>query len=622
MKKFNTFALSIVFLSIFVLAGCKSEKSNDAATSLLLLIDRYTEVGPRSDSYSSATGYQYFIKDPYQEQLNGQNVSFQYTFNTGTSTKDIYFIFTNISPNASSSYPIVSDPDQNISQNIMPETGGKLKSKLVNIDKFGIRGKPEISEFNRNPYAFLDKINPVKILLNNIASPVGPQYDFKDSSTQAFKIDPTTSVAATCRLVRGPIDTAYGPKILNIWVADDCWHDGGTKTHKMTPAMVTALADKFLYTDNHDDDIYDWVTNIFGEEWGDYSSSPLSQEDKDKLITANNEITILLYDINNEDYSHGAILGFFWSKDNFKNTAFPYSNQRIMFYLDAVLLATPINADYNWPAEIVSTLAHEFQHMIHFYQKNVLRHYNDKGTETWIDEMCSMATEDMVSNRIGVNGPRGSQYSKADFTADLTDPYHPNVSFGRLGLYNFYNDISVTAWYSGSISYAINYAFGAYLSRNYGGAKFFHDIVYNSYTDYRAIEDALSKSADGSGETFGSILQKWAIANLLSDTNNTENGYKYNKNDTTWFTSNTNPPTVEYNVGSINLFMSKARLCNADYSVCITQTGPYIYSTMPSGTMPQASNEYYHAATLTGSHTSQTWNIKLKSTVRLTVLAK
>src|SRR3990172_7324757 len=338
MKKFKIFALITVFLSILILTGCAPKHSNDAEKSLLLFIDRYTDVAARSDSYSSATPYEYFIQPPYQEQLDGQNVSFQYTFDTGVITKNIYFIFTNISPNGSSSYPIVSDMDQNISQNIIPETGGELKSNLINSNNAGIRGKPEVSEFNRNPYAYLDKINPVKILLNNIASPSGPRYDSAgDPIAKTFYIDSSNSISAHCKYSQSFSVPSLGKtKTLNIWVADNCWVSGGTKTKLVDQTMVNELASKFLAIGNND--IYDWVTNIYGEEWG--SLPTYAQSDLISETTSNNQITILLFDIDNDNSTSGGVLGYFWSKDNFQTSRVSYSNQRIMFYLDAVLLAT------------------------------------------------------------------------------------------------------------------------------------------------------------------------------------------------------------------------------------------------------------------------------------------
>ena len=84
-------------------------------------------------------------------------------------------------------------------------------------------------------------------------------------------------------------------------------------------------------------------------------------------IAASGNITILLADIASDTYafrSNGGIVGYFYSGDTIPS--FSYSNERVMFTIDSVMLA---EADGSWdisdpwPSTVVSTLAHEFQHM-------------------------------------------------------------------------------------------------------------------------------------------------------------------------------------------------------------------------------------------------------------------
>ena len=116
---------------------------------------------------------------------------------------------------------------------------------------------------------------------------------------------------------------------MNIWVADDCWQKTGKKKRLVNQAMVDAVADKFLKT-GEDNDIYDWVTNICGEEWGD--------RDKNELIAAEQPIDILLCDIGNDDDAKGK-LGFFWRGNSYKKKRVPNSNERLLLYLDAPIYA-------------------------------------------------------------------------------------------------------------------------------------------------------------------------------------------------------------------------------------------------------------------------------------------
>ena len=59
------------------------------------------------------------------------------------------------------------------------------------------------------------------------------------------------------------------------------------------------------------------------------------------------------------------------------------------------------------PSVIIGTLAHEFQHMIHFYQKPVVR---DADSESWLNEMASEVAEDLIADKMMVSGPRGVAY--------------------------------------------------------------------------------------------------------------------------------------------------------------------------------------------------------------------
>ncbi len=214
-------------------------------------------------------------------------------------------------------------------------------------------------------------------------------------------------------------------------------------------------------------DIYDWVTAMLGPEWGAHQYTD--------LIDPNDEITIWLCDIEDDDSFDGGVVGYFWSKDNHVNVPgqqyIEYSHERVMFTIDAVMYANPAggavgwNATDYWPEEIYSTLAHEFQHMIHFYQRAVLRDAIVDG-DTWINEMASQVVEDLLADKMDVIGPRG--VTGADGTAGAQ-----NNTEGRLPLFNYLNDISLTYWPQGGgglENYSITYAFGAWLARNYGGA--------------------------------------------------------------------------------------------------------------------------------------------------------
>ena len=109
-----------------------------------------------------------------------------------------------------------------------------------------------------------------------------------------------------------------------------------------------------------DDEIYATNQEFFGSEW-----SPGVDEDPRIYIV----------------YAGGlgqSLAGYFSSADELHPDAHEYSNAHEMFL---------INSDnvYLWEEYIYGTLAHEFQHMIHWYR--------DKNEETWLNEGFSMLAE-------------------------------------------------------------------------------------------------------------------------------------------------------------------------------------------------------------------------------------
>lgn len=578
MKKQVYIWLTGLFISVFALAGCNTESGSTASS-----------VNPSASGSGT-------ILDVDKEGGNG---SFEYTHTLGSTPQDVYFIFTNTNLSDVSTVTTVSTSmveDPSLAARNMPSMSS-IPTDLTTWARehgVGLKDRPEVSEFNaRLPelkraeagdihYQF---VAPEPSLVS-----VGDPNTFMNSST-------SDTIPATVRKV-----VTDGTVTLNIWVADDSWLGGCGKHYCMTQAMVDAFADKFLQAGS-DNDIYDWVSSIYGAPWGTHTFNNLIASG------SSSEIDILFFDIDDDGNDpadsepNGGVLGFFWSKDNFLTSQYDYSNERLLFYMDSVLTAKDDSGwdiTDEWPAEMVSTLAHEFQHMIHFYQKNVT--FNS-SSETWINEMASMVAEDLTADKIGVNGPRGVAY-----TNDAAGS--PGNSDGRLPWFNNYSFHGTTSWYSGNsalINYGINYAFGAYLARNYGGSALFQDIVQRSDSGYQAITKAVT--AMGYSETFTTLLQKWGVAVLLSDLTNNASGYIYNTGS--GFSSTAN--SVSYNVGSVNLF-------NYDFN---SQSGPFLYTPSTLSGLSKhyaASNTYVKVGTAeTGTFTA---TVDMPAGVLLTVVTK
>jgi len=390
-----------------------------------------------------------------------------------------------------------------------------------------------------------------------------------EDDTETFCVDInsryqcTQEIDATARKVV-TANTKYGDKTLVIWVNDDEYPT------RVNQAMVDNLADTFLKDDDTNDDIYDWVTNVFGEEWGNTGDS--------NLISDSDYIDILIYEMDNDGYA-----GYFWPKDNYTQSEVEGSNEKIMFYINSSLYYRAGYTLEENEKEVYTTLAHEFQHMINFYQRTAL---NDLYDEVWLNEMLSETTEDLIATKIEYIGPRAVEPYNDGSAGD------PGIDKGRYPDFNKYNYYSLTTWNNSLPDYSKVSAFGTFLTRNYGGAKVLHDIMYSSNTDAKAVEDA-------TGVDFNTLLSKWSAAVILSDNEDTSiNIPRYNFGDF----KNVSYNSITYNLGSINF---------------------YNYDPQPKfkskETIDANGNLYYHLGEFEGSTTI---NVDIPQRADITIIAK
>lgn len=388
--------------------------------------------------------------------------------------------------------------------------------------------------------------------------------------------------------------TASGTHTLNVWVADDCWSADGTTlalsqpataagtspttawvppAHLVTQAMADALAAAFL-TDGTND-IYGWVTSLVGSEWP-MSGAPVYQGAT--MVTAGGNLHIFVCNLNPGSTSAGILEGYFHANNNF--VGYTGSNGKVLFAVDADSLANPSPDGSTagtagswaitayWPSEIRSTLAHEFQHMIHFYQKQVKQNLS-QDTDAWINEMASMVTEDLVADKLGVPGPRGL-VSLAAGTA--------KVSGGRFPDFVSYHDVlSLTGWGTSGDptsdnwtleSYANAYAFGSWLVRNYGGPALLGSLVSNNLVDAGAVVAAVNANG-GTGETFASLVRHWGLAVFLGNSSTAPFQYSNGGNPFSWSGGS-------FRAGEINVA--------AYWDSYTNQLGPYVFpGVLPSG---------------------------------------
>ena len=360
----------------------------------------------------------------------------------------------------------------------------------------------------------------------------GDRFTFPDITSAGFPAIPSTARKV---VTDGAATAAF-------WVADRDWGPNCRGAGPcVTGEMVDAMAGRF-FRPGAGNDIHDWVTAVYGEPWGPHRDPGLIPPE------AADEIHVVLFDIGGDGApgpQECRIIGFYTPLHNHLQTASPpfdLSAERLVFFMDSAYFAVPEGRTWDVtdrrPSRVIGVLAHEFQHVIHFYQKQVLR---DAASETWLNEMASEVAEDLVAHKAMVSGPRGVAHD--DPTAGA-----PGNFRGRFPLYNTFNDMRVTTWHGVLADYAINYALGAYLARTYGGAELFRAIVQSDRSGVDAIEAALA--ATGHDVSFGDVLADWAVATLLSDNTAATHPYRYNPG--TWSTSRSGGE--RFRLGSINLY--------------------------------------------------------------------
>jgi len=517
---------SILLISLWLFTGCETTESDTKPKKI-----KSTTISQDSTE-TAVAGISVEVMDASSDnykvlKLNGDK---KLQVKLGNEEKDLYVLFSN--PENS-----VHSATVQHNQKISRSTNVIRKETIVNDSKHPVaHASRYIQDFNNR---VLD-LQVSKKQDKKVKKSYRKISDTEGFSTKDFYMEinsQSKKVTATARKVVSNIQTQYGKKSLTIWVENSAYGANCSKAKCVNEKMLNALANKFLKSGS-DNDIYDWVTNVFGKEWGG-SNSPL-------LIDESNHLSILLTDIANDNKINGGVIGYFHSKDNFKNTKYVGSNERIMFYIDSVMFANASNSwDENdfWPQQVFSTLAHEFQHMIYFYQKNVKQ--NLQGTEPWLNEMLSESTEDLVAVKMNVDGPRNVVASRGD--AGSKNNYN-----GRYPLFNQNNSLSPTSWDNSLANYSTVSSFGAYLLRNYGGAKLLHNVVDNNLINEEALMYAVHQHVNGKSKTFDDLIHEWGVAVLLSkrDDVSIDSGVLYNAGD--FISSDFNG--VHYDLGSINFF--------------------------------------------------------------------
>lgn len=208
-------------------------------------------------------------------------------------------------------------------------------------------------------------------------------------------------------------------------------------------------------------------------------------------IDNDSHITILILDIKDYYNQTGVfIAGYFHPNDQSNDS---YSNKMDMIYVDS----NPGN-----PQSIValSTVAHEFQHLIH--------HHIDPDEKTWVNEGCSEYASFICGYR--------DRFTTRQLKYFLNNPDRSleSWSYGDDTLADY---VKVALW-------------TVYLGERFG-VDLMPLLVAEQANGKTGVTNALS--AYGSKMTCDSVLTHWVIANFLDDTSLMNGEYGYHSIDIT-----------------------------------------------------------------------------------------
>ena len=168
------------------------------------------------------------------------------------------------------------------------------------------------------------------------------------------------------------------------------------------------------------------------------------------------------------------VAGYYSSADEFSRLVNPYSNEREMFYISADQMSKPNSSFYD------GTLAHEFQHMIHWA--------NDRNEDSWVNEGMSE-----LAGFLNGYDPGG---------ADLAYAQVPDTQF--------------TTWADPSLGniehYGASYLFMAYFLDRFG-EDLTKAVVSSPRNGIAGFNEALEQA--GRPERFDDIFADWVVANYL-----------------------------------------------------------------------------------------------------------
>lgn len=389
-----------------------------------------------------------------------------------------------------------------------------------------------------------------------------------NKSTKQIYVDTNREISTFGKkdaTLRGKALGANGSGVL-VWVINDNYSDSTSSGNKVTGTIAQQVAEKFI-------DHYASERQVLGSESDRLigTDSKLESNSMEYTSDTGKLVNIVIYDIAG-DYNSGnrcGIVGFFHSKDYFQKSSLytnvaKYSNAGKYFYLDSAFCnydpqiglgesddSKVFPGTGNVSETAISTLFHEFQHMINFNQKNIK---SGASSATWYNEMLSMLSEDMMENALG--------FTSSSVYKDRLPLFNSNYYMSGIDEFRTSNSI---------VSYSTAYAFGSWCARNFGGLEFITQVSTNSYVNMESIIQAI-KSCTGKTYTDRQLFKMFIQACVFREPFAGNNGFStFNTNQTPSLETNEGK---NYTLNTFNLFDSvfAFTMNNKNY------TGPVIFS--------------------------------------------
>ena len=302
-----------------------------------------------------------------------------------------------------------------------------------------------------------------------------------------------------------------------VWAVDKYFTEGRPGNGKVNREICETIGKTF-------DIVSDLERNIFGQEF----EFLRSVDDKfdlpmESFSETGTVVNILLYDIANDyvDGSAAGTFGFFTSGDyslkesKYNSTAI--SNGGKYIHMDSGYSSN----EKTFPV-VLSTVVHEFQHMIHMGQKKLYQRSDAGASSVYFNEMCSTLAEDLFQTKLNLSDMDCGKYRFMHFI----------YSWDVLPMFKWDNT-------DFAYSYSNGFGMGSLFAKKYGGADFIyeymHRLNYNEYrySDYWDFFDTI-KAHDPS-LTEESLFLDFCVELCTGRTYNTEvrstehvmNGYDY-----------------------------------------------------------------------------------------------